>query len=46
MTDEPRLVPAFWIWVALTLLVVASGPLLRHHRASNQDFASIDMTAK
>ncbi len=44
MPDEPRLVPAFWIWLVLTVLVIASGPLLRHHRASSQDFAANDMT--
>ncbi len=40
MTQEPRLVPAFWIWVALTILVIATGPVLQHHRASRQDVAS------
>jgi hypothetical protein len=40
MPDEPRLVPAFWIWVVLTILVIATGPLVSHHRASRQDVAS------
>ena len=42
-SDRP-LVSAFWIWIALTVILVSAGPLLRHHRASHQDAALLDVS--
>jgi hypothetical protein len=40
--SRPVVVSAFWMWIALTLLIVGAGPTLLGHRA----VAPVDMTAK
>jgi hypothetical protein len=47
-TQEPQrpLVVSFWIWIALTALVIAAGPVLSHHRGSRGESAMLDVTAK